>query len=286
MSIALVTGTSSGIGLATAVSLARREHKVIATMRNLERATDLRKIAEAENLPISFEELDVNSEASVNNSMIRLLSEHGHIDVLVNNAGLGGGGSIEELPLEFFREVMETNYFGALRCIKALIPSMRERRSGCIINVTSIAGRMAIAPAGSYAASKWALEALSESLAQEMKGFNVRVAIVEPGVIATPIFSKARPVPQNSPYPHARRQRALFAASLTQPTSPYVVGEKICEIVDSDSWQLRYPVGPDAEPFLKWRASKTDEEIVQLGGASDDEFKSIVKREFGLDISL
>ena len=176
MTLALVTGTSSGIGLATSVSLARRGHSVVATMRDLTRATELRKMAEAESLPISFAELDVNSDASVSGLMERLLREHGHVDVLVNNAGVGGGGAIEELPLEFFREVMETNYFGALRCIKALIPSMRSRRSGCIINVTSIAGRMAIAPAGSYAASKWALEALSESLAQEMKAFNVRGA--------------------------------------------------------------------------------------------------------------
>lgn len=286
MTIALVTGTSSGIGLATAVSLARRGHKVIATMRDLNRATELRKIVDTENLPVSFEELDVNSDRSVDDLMKRLLSERSQIDVLVNNAGLGGGGSIEELPLAFFREIMETNYFGALRCIKALIPSMRTRRSGCIINVTSIAGRMAIAPAGSYAASKWALEALSESLAQEMKAFNVRVAIVEPGVVATPIFSKARPAPPDSPYPHTRRQRALFAASLAQPTSPYIVGETICEIVENDQSRLRYPVGPDAEPYLKWRASKTDEEIVQLGGATDDEFKLIVKREFGLDVVL
>jgi NAD(P)-dependent dehydrogenase (short-subunit alcohol dehydrogenase family) len=102
-----------------------------------------------------------------------------------------------------FREVMETNFFGALRCIKAVVPGMRERRQGSIVNITSIAGRMALAPAAAYAASKWALEALSECLAQEMKTFNVRVAIVEPGVIATPIFSKAKPVPQDSPYPHA-----------------------------------------------------------------------------------
>ena len=287
MAIALVTGGSSGIGLATAVSLARRGHEVIATMRNLKRAADLLKIVESDNLPISVAELDVNSDTSVDRSISGLLAKHGYIDVLVNNAGVGGGGcSIEELPLEIFREIMETNYFGALRCIKALVPSMRARRSGCIINVTSIAGRMAIAPAASYAASKWALEALSECLAQEMKAFNVRVAIVEPGVIATPIFSKARPIPQDSPYPHARRQRALFAASLSQPTSPYVVGEKICDIAEGTSWQLRYLVGPDAEPFLKWRASKTDEQIVQLGGATDDEFRSIAKREFGLDIAL
>ena len=193
---------------------------------------------------------------------------------------------MEELPLDVFREVMETNYFGPLRCIKAVLPSMRERRHGCIVNVTSISGRIALPPQAAYAASKWAFEALSECLAQEMRAFNVRVAIVEPGVIATPIFSKARPLPTDSPYPHARRQRALIAASLAQPTSPYVVGEKICQIVDSDSWQLRYPVGPDAEPLLKWRASKTDEEIVQLGGASDEEYKIIAKREFGLDLNI
>jgi len=286
MAIALITGTSSGIGLATAVSLARGGHKVIATMRNLEGATELQKIISTEQLPITVADLDVNDDASVERSIGRALAENGRIDVLVNNAGVGLGGSVEELPLDVFREVMETNYFGALRCIKAVLPSMRERRHGCIVNVTSISGRIALPPQAAYASSKWALEALSECLAQEMRAFNVRVAIVEPGVIATPIFSKARPLPADSPYPHARRQRALFAASLAQPTSPYVVGEKICQIVDSDSWQLRYPVGPDAEPVLKWRASKTDEEIVRLGGASDEEYKMIAKREFGLDVNI
>ena len=145
---------------------------------------------------------------------------------------------------------------------------------------------MALAPSAAYCASKFALEALSECLAQEMKAFNVRVAIVEPGVIATPIFSKAKPSPDNSPYPHARRQRALFAKSLTNPTSPYVVGDKIREIVDGDSWQLRYPVGPDAVPFLNWWASKTDEEVVNLGAASDADFILMAKREFGLDVNL
>jgi len=286
MAIALVTGTSSGIGLATAVTLARGGHNVIATMRNLDGAVELQKIVSEEKLPVTMAALNVDDDASVDRAIGKVLSEHGRIDVLVNNAGVGGGGSVEETSTARFREVMETNFFGGLRCIKAVIPGMRERRQGCIVNVTSIAGRMPLAPAAAYSASKFAFEALSECLAQEMKAFNVRVAIIEPGVIATPIFSKAKPPPADSPYPHSRRQRALFAASLTKPTSPYVVGEKIREIVDGDSWQLRYPVGPDAAPFLNWRASKTDEEMVTMGGVSDDEYKLMVKREFGLDVTL
>jgi NAD(P)-dependent dehydrogenase (short-subunit alcohol dehydrogenase family) len=215
-----------------------------------------------------------------------VLAEYGRIDVLVNNAGVGSRGSVEEVPMAVFRQVMETNFFGALRCIKAVIPGMRERRDGCIINVTSIAGRLALAPQAPYAASKWAFEALSECLAQEMKAFNVRVAIIEPGVIATPIFSKGPPVPEDSPYPHARRLSAFFAASLTKPTSPYVVGKQIQQIVEGYSWQLRYPVGPDAAPSLKWRASLTDEEVVNQGGASDAEYKAGVKQMFGLDLKL
>ena len=255
-------------------------------MRNLDGAGELQKIVSAEKLPVTVAALNVDDDASVNSAVGKALSVNGSIDVLVNNAGIGGGGSVEEVPLERFREVMETNFFGALRCIKAVIPGMRERRHGCIVNITSVAGRVALAPQAAYAASKWAFEALSECLAQEMKAFNVRVAIIEPGVIATPIFGKGRPVPKDSPYPHARRQTALYTASLTKPTSPYVVGEQIRQIVEGDSWQLRYPVGPSAVPFLKWRASKTDEEMVNLGGQSDEEYKVMVKREFGLDVVL
>jgi NAD(P)-dependent dehydrogenase (short-subunit alcohol dehydrogenase family) len=268
------------------VTLARGGHKVIATMRNLNGAAELQKIVAAEKLPVTVAELNVDDDASVDSALGKVLAENGSIDVLVNNAGIGSGGSVEEISMARFREVMETNFFGGLRCIKAVVPGMRQRRHCCIVNVTSISGRMALAPQAAYCASKFAFEALSECLAQEMKAFNVRVAIIEPGVIATPMFSKAKPVPDNSPYPRARRKKALFAESLTKPTSPYVVGEKIREIVDGDTWQLRYPVGPDAVPFLKWRASKTDEEMVQRAGASDEEYRLMVKREFGLDVNL
>jgi NAD(P)-dependent dehydrogenase (short-subunit alcohol dehydrogenase family) len=139
-----------------------------------------------------------------------------------------------------------------------------------------------------YAASKWALEALSECLAQEMKAFNIRVAVVEPGVVATPIFSKATPLPNDSPYPHSRRLQAWFKASLTTgtSTSPYVVGEQIRQIVDGASWQLRYPVGTDAATMLKWRASKTDEDVVESQSGSDAEYIAGMKKLYNLDVIL
>jgi NAD(P)-dependent dehydrogenase (short-subunit alcohol dehydrogenase family) len=204
-------------------------------MRDLDRGAELRQVVAKERLPVHVAALDVDDDPSVREAFAKVAAEHGPIEVLVNNAGIPGGGSVEETPLDRFRQVMETNFFGALRCIKAVVPTMRERRKGTIVNVTSVAGRIAMTPQASYAASKWALEATSECLAQEMRAFNVRVAIVEPGVIATPIFTKGRPLQEGSPYPHSKRLRAVFAASLANPTPPSVVGDLIREIVDGDS---------------------------------------------------
>jgi len=286
MALALVTGSNSGIGLATAIALARANHTVVAAMRNLERGAEIRKIAEQEKLPIHLAALDVDNDASVHDGLAKAAKQHGPIDVLVNNAGIPGGGPVEETTIDQFRQVMETNFFGGLRCIQAVIPSMRERRKGTIVNITSIAGRLASAPMASYAASKWAFEALSECLAQEVRAFNVRVAIVEPGVIATPIFTKAPPPPTHSFYPHGRRLRALFAAALAKPVPPSVVGDVVRDIVDGDSWQLRYLVGPDTELRLKARQSKTDEQVIAEAAQSDEEFLARIKRESGLDLVL
>jgi NAD(P)-dependent dehydrogenase (short-subunit alcohol dehydrogenase family) len=163
---------------------------------------------------------------------------------------------------------------------------MRERRSGCIVNVTSVAGRLSVAPQAAYSSSKFALEAASESLAQEMKAFGVRVAIVEPGVIATPIFGKVQQPPVDSNYPHSRRIYALFRTSLENPVSPYVVGEKIRDIVESGTWKLRHPVGPDADGFLAWRASMSDEQWVEWGAISDEQWVEYVRQNFHLNVSL
>jgi NAD(P)-dependent dehydrogenase (short-subunit alcohol dehydrogenase family) len=286
MALALVTGSNSGIGLATAIALARAGHTVAATMRDLERGDELRKIAHQEKLPIRLATIDVNDDDSVRDGFAKVVAQDGPIDILVNNAGITGVGAIEETPLDMFRHVMETNFFGGLRCIKAVLPSMRERRRGTIVNVTSVAGRVAFAALASYAASKWAFEALSECLAQEMRAFNVRVAIVEPGVIATPISTKVPPLQADSRYPHSKRLRAFFAASLAKPTPPSAVAYVIREIVDGDSWQLRYPVGPDAVPILTARASKTDGQIIEQASQSDEAYVAQMKRDYGLDVVL
>ena len=137
MATVLITGSSTGPGLATAVALARAGHDVNATMRNPARSPELQTIARKESLPISILRLDVDRDDSVVQAVRQVLAERGHVDVLVNNAGILAFGAVEDLPLDVFRQAMETNYFGALRCIQAVLPSMRERRSGCIVNVTS-----------------------------------------------------------------------------------------------------------------------------------------------------
>ena len=286
MATVLVTGTSTGIGKATAVHLGRNGHHVFATMRNPSGAPELLETARMEGLALTVLPLDVDSDASVGAAVDDVIAVSGKIDVLVNNAGVGFAGPVEEMPLSEFRQVMETNFFGALRCIKAVLPSMRERRSGCIVNVTSVAGQLAGAAQGAYASSKWALEALSESLAQEVAQFGIRVVIIEPGVITTPIFGKMGFRAEESKYPHTRRLELLFEKSNEAPRSPYIVAEKIGEVIGNGNGRLRHPVGPDAEPILGWRRSMTDEEWVAFGGLDNKTWSERVTRDFGLDIRL
>lgn len=284
MATVVVTGTSTGIGFATAISLARAGHNVYATMRDLSRSDELRTSATQEGLEIQIRELDVDSDASVKAAIDGILAERGQIDALVNNAGIGIPGPVEELPLLAFRQCMETNYFGAIRCIQAVLPSMRAHQNGCIINVSSVSGRLALAPQAPYAASKFALEAMSECLAQEVKRYGIRVVIVEPGAIDTPMIDKVSDVTANTHYPHQRRLIALFRAAMEHPVSPFVVGNQIRDIIGSDSWQLRYPVGPDAEALFSWRASMCDETWVEHGALDDDAWAEMIQNTFGLDV--
>ncbi len=284
MATVLVTGTSKGIGYTTAFTLARAGHSVYATLRNPTRAQALAAEFAALNLPIHVSVMDVDSDDSVASTIAAIYKSAGDIDVLVNNAGIAHDGAIEELSMNEIRATMETNYFGAVRCIKAVIPHMRERRSGCIINVTSVAGRVSTSPLGVYSASKHALEALSDALAQEMKAFNVRVAVVEPGIIDTPMAREIGEPAALSPYPHQRRMAAYFAATLTTPRDPLLVAEKIQSIIESGTWQFRHPVGPGAQELLDHRKATSDEDNIAFHSADDDTWYGGMEKGTGLKI--
>ena len=272
MASVLITGTSKGIGLETALAFSRAGYRVYATMRNPSQSPALAEIAAQEKLAIAISALDVDSDASVRDA-IRSIQESGPIDVLVNNAGIEAAGSVEELPIETFRSTMETNYFGPLRCIQAVVPSMRQRRSGCIINVSSVAGRLCPPPMTPYCASKWALEALSECLAGELKAFNLRVALVEPGIIATSMAERLEaPAPAESPYRQRARFSRLYADAAKVPIPPSVVAAKILDIAQSGTWQLRHPASPDAAGFIQWRESMSDEEWIEINTGDDTTF--------------
>jgi short-subunit dehydrogenase len=164
---------------------------------------------------------------------------------------------------------------------------MRERSSGTIVNIASVAGKISLAPMAAYSATKFAVEAFSEALAQELRPFNIRVAIVEPGIIDTYMAHHIGEMEYSTVYPQARRVGAMFEATLAAGAgTPDMVAAKILEIVDSGTTQLRHPVGPDAEAFLGWRKSLDDEAWVAWGAQSDIDWLKSVKTDFGMDLKL
>jgi NAD(P)-dependent dehydrogenase (short-subunit alcohol dehydrogenase family) len=283
MSVVLITGCSTGIGLATAIYLAKEGHKVYATMRNPSNSS-LPEIINKELLPIDILTLDVNNDESVKKAVKQVLEQEGHIDVLVNNAGISAAGPVEELPLDAFKADMETNYIGTVRCVQSVLPSMHERGKGMIINVTSIAGKIYNAFHSTYVASKAAVEAFSESLALEVQPFGIRVALVEPGVIETPIFSKGDVNFEQTKYPSFKRLFAFFAASLENHVQPVEVAKVIDDIVAGRSSKFRNPAGPDAAPLLAWRASLKDEDWIASGSIDDETW--IATMEQGMNLKV
>jgi NAD(P)-dependent dehydrogenase (short-subunit alcohol dehydrogenase family) len=289
MPVALVTGTSTGIGYATALHLAKHGYTVVATMRNLAKAGPLEAAARAASLPLVLRELDVTEQASVDRAMAATREREGAVDVLVNNAGIGGATPLELTPEAEHRAMFEANYWGAIRMIQAVLPAMRERRSGCIVNVTSIAGRIATPNQIPYSASKFALAAASEALAHEVAAFGVRVAIIEPGVIQTAIFENSAAYTRfdkTSPYRQImRRNGKLFAAGFRNPGQPEQVAATILEAITTDRPRLRYPVGGDAEGIAAGRPRVSDEEWVAMGGElSDEEYNARFKKYFGIEL--
>lgn len=249
----LITGCSTGFGRSAALELTARGHEVVATARKVEVLDDLEV---AQHLA-----LDVDDDASVHAA----LSAAGPLDALVNNAGFGVIGPVECVPLAEGRRGMETNFFGAVRMIQAVLPGMRERGTGTIVNVTSLAGRVAPPLDGFYSASKFALEGLSEALHFEVSHFGIRVRLVEPGVFATGFQSSvARFGVDAPPYDELDRQwsgaRDVLIAGGDAP-GPDAVAAAIADAVESKEAKLRWPVGADAEMVLAARATSTDEEF-------------------------
>jgi NAD(P)-dependent dehydrogenase (short-subunit alcohol dehydrogenase family) len=249
----LITGCSSGFGHAAALLFARRGDRVFATMRTLAKGADLEATAQAADLPISLLRLDVNDPGSVESAVREAVATAGPIDVLVNNAGVEMRSSIEDASDEDVRRQFDTNVFGPLRAIRAVLPSMRERRTGTIVNVSSIAGIVSRPFAGFYAASKHALEAISEALYYEVQPFGVRVVLIEPGQFRTQIganglvgsgFDTSSPYWERAVRFDAAIKRLVRAGEAPAPDE---VAELIHRATYDPSPKLRYLAGEDAQ---------------------------------------
>lgn len=285
---AVVTGTSTGIGLATSLHLARNGYRVFAGMRNTAKSAALVEAAAAESLPVEIIELDICSNASVDAAFAQV-HEQGAVDLLVNNAGIGGASPLEITPEDEHKQMFETNYFGAVRCVQAVLPSMRERETGAIVNITSAVGLQATPNQIAYSASKWALECLGEALAHEVYRFGVRVVNVEPGVIMTNIFENSAEqtrYDKTSPYqPIMRRNGKIFSAGFKRAVPAQLVADTILESVTTKDYKLRWPVGPDAEGFMAARHNVPSEAWIEMGGdLSDTEYNERFAKYFGVEI--
>jgi NAD(P)-dependent dehydrogenase (short-subunit alcohol dehydrogenase family) len=253
MATVLITGCSSGFGLLAALQFARKGDRVFASMRDLARSADLDRAAEAEGLSIEKVRLDVTDEASVREAVQQVVAAAGRIDVLVNNAGIGHHGPLEETDDDEAREIFDTNFFGAMNVVRQVAPLMRRQGSGTIVNVSSLAGRVPPPFGGVYSASKFALEAASEALYFELHPFGVRVLLIEPGGFQTRIEESrrvSRRFTEGSPYLDFERR---FEEALTRlpaagvRADPQIVAELIYEAVYDKEPKLRYLVGQDAE---------------------------------------
>ncbi|HET9009741.1 MAG TPA: SDR family oxidoreductase [Nitrosarchaeum sp.] len=262
--VAIVTGSSSGIGYETSLALARNGFYTFATVRNPKKADKILQVAKKENLNIEIIELDVDDEKSISAAIEKIISKKQRIDVLVNNAGWGLFGSVEDVSMKDFRAQFETNFFGIISIIQKVAPIMRKQGSGIIVNVSSVAGRIGFPGSPAYISSKFALEGLSESLRYELGQFGVKIVIIEPGVIKTNFFSSmkiAEPKP-DSPYKEITEKVIMGIKMMAElGTPPSEVATTILNAIKEENPRPRYIVGNDAQMFLEAKKTKTDTEF-------------------------
>jgi NAD(P)-dependent dehydrogenase (short-subunit alcohol dehydrogenase family) len=272
--VAVVTGSSSGIGFEIALMLARNGFQTYATMRNLAKSENIKSIASKENLPIHIEQLDVTDNNSVTNAIQAIVSKADRIDVLVNNAGYALTGAFEDLAIEEIKAQYETNLFGLIRTTQAALPIMRKQKSGTIVNISSGARRFGYPVGSAYVSTKFAVEGLSESMAYELEPFGIKVILVEPGVIKTNIANgmviAKKSQNSNSPYSQIMQKMSTsFEHMLENASSPDLVAKVVLQAVTSENPSLRYLAGKDVEIWVEAKRNM-----------SDDEFYKMIKQSF------
>jgi short-subunit dehydrogenase len=271
LKVAIVTGSSSGIGYATSLLLARNRFHTYATMRNIEKSADIQDIANKEGLPLQVIQLDVNDDASIRNSIKRIERENERIDVLVNNAGYGLVGAFEDLSVEEIKSQFETNIFGVIRLTQQVLPIMRKQKSGKIVNVSSGAGRIGFPGMSAYVSSKFALEGLSESMSYELEPFGIKVVIIEPGVIRTnfkknSVMSK-KSLDNSSISPYSsiiQKIDSSISSIIEHATPPEEVAKAILHAITSNNPELRYLVGNDMIMMVETKKSMSEEDFRKM----------------------
>jgi NAD(P)-dependent dehydrogenase (short-subunit alcohol dehydrogenase family) len=267
--IAIVTGSSSGIGYEISLTLARNGLLTYATMRNLNKAENIKSVATKENLPIRVKQLDVTDDTSVKNAIQAISSETGRIDVLVNNAGYGLNGALEDLAMDEIKTQYETNVFGLIRTTQAVLPIMRKQKTGIIVNISSGAGRFGFPGGSAYVSTKFAVEGLSESMSYELEPFGIRVVIVEPGVIRTNfgngLIVARKSQDPNSPYSQIMQKMvSSFEEMMKNASSPNLVAQVVLNAVRDENPNLRYLAGNDVEQWLGAKRNMSDEEFYKM----------------------
>ena len=258
--IALVTGSSSGIGFETVLALARDGYKTFASMRDIKKSGELEQVAKKEDLAIEIIELDVDKEEAIVSTIKKIISDYGRIDVLVNNAGYGQFGCTEDVSIDDFRKQFETNFFSIVRIIQEVAPIMRKQKTGNIINISSIAGRMGLPGSPAYISSKFALEGLGECLRYELGQFGINTTLIEPGVIKTNFFESMK-IPDSKTDPKYKEITNHILSGLKMMvqmgTPPSEVAKVIMKAIHDDKMLPRYIVGTDAAMFMEAKKMKT-----------------------------
>ncbi|MBF0504460.1 MAG: SDR family oxidoreductase [Candidatus Omnitrophica bacterium] len=255
--VVLITGCSSGFGMAGALAFARSGWRVYATMRDLSKQDRLLHQAHEEHLPLEVKRIDVTDQSTIDQSIKELTQEAGRLDVLVNNAGYGLIGPLEYLSMEQIQDLFNTNLFGAVRMIKAVLPIFRRQKSGHIINISSVAGLAGLPLYSAYCASKYALEGLSEALVFELDPFQIKISNIEPGPFDTE-FSKGSVKygssmrNHDSPY-HVLNDYFFKRHKKTQYDSPESVACLLVRIAQTSHPQLRFPIGKKVKELVLFK---------------------------------